>query len=155
MSEDYLPTEDEAMQFAVMLTAGMPPEEAIVYFFEDKDNALAAQPRWLSASTVKAAIKKLQGKSWQHMTADEKIQLALDKHYTELAYFLYSRNYVNLQGQDKAKADTCRTTLEVKQAGLAGKMEPLAVFWNDVKSGKVKLNVPTPAASVPPVEAKH
>lgn len=154
MSEDYLPSADEATQFAVMLTAGMPPEEAILYFFEDKENAIAAIDRWMKAKTVRAAITQLQdGKTWQTMNLDERIRFSLDKHYTELSYYLYSRNYVTLQGADKAKADTARTTLEVKQAGLAGKLEPLAVFWDDVKSGKVKLN--TPAMIAPKIEAKH
>lgn len=154
MSEDYLPSADEAQQFAVMLTAGMPPEEAILYFFEDKENGIAAIDRWMKAATVRAAITKLQnGKTWQAMSLDERITFSLEKHYTELAYYLFSRNYVTLQGADKAKADTARVTLEVKQAGLSGKMEPLALFWNDVKSGKVKLNTPAP---VPPkVEPKH
>lgn len=154
MSEDFLPTADEAQQFAVMLTAGMPPEEAILYFFDEKDNALAAIDRWMKAKTVRSAITQLQGgKTWQTMSLDERIQFALEKHYTELSYYLFSRNYVTLQGADKAKADTARTTLEVKQAGLAGKTEPLAMFWADVKSGKVKLN--TPAIVPPKVESKH
>lgn len=153
MSEDYLPSADEAQQFAVMLAAGMPAEEAIVYFFEEPENALAAVPRWMKAGTVKTAIKALQGKSWQAMTTDEKVAFALEKHYVELAYLLYSRNFVNLTGGDQAKASAARATLEVKQAGLAGKTEPLAQFWSDVKSGKVILNVP---AVVPPkVEPKH
>lgn len=154
MSEDYLPSADEAQQFAVMLTAGMPPEEAILYFFEDKDNALAAIDRWMKAKTVRSAITSLQGgKAWQTMTLDERIEFSLNKHYTELSYYLYSRNYVTLQGADKSKADTARVTLEVKKAGLAGKLEPLSQFWDDVKSGKVKLN--TPAIVPPKVEPKH
>lgn len=152
MSDDFLPTRDEAEAFAVMLSAGVPPAEGIIYFFDEKDAAFAALDRWMTAPAVRAAITELQGKAWQKLTPDERIQVALNKHYAELAYFLYSRNYVDLQGADKTKADTCRITLETKQAGLAGKMEPLAQFWDDIKTGRVKLNMPVgiSPAPVPP-----
>ena len=56
-----------------------------------------------------------------------------------MAYFLYSRNYAELAGQEKQKADTCRTALEAKLAGTSGKLSAVETFWADVVSGKVKL----------------
>jgi hypothetical protein len=75
---------------------------------------------------------------WQEMSLQERIQYAIDKHYAEMAYFLYSRNYADLQGAEKAKADTCRMTLEAKLAGMAGKLDALSQFYADLASGKIK-----------------
>ena len=94
---------------------------------------------WLASSAIKGAILKLQGKSWQDMTLDEKISYSVDKTYAEMAWFLYSHNYSQLMGAEKAKADTCRVALEAKLAGNAGKLGPIESFWQDIKSGKVQL----------------
>ena len=79
------------------------------------------------------------GKSWQEMSLEERIHFSIDKHYSEMAYFLYSHNYSQLVGTDRQKADICRQALEAKIAGTAGKMGPLEQFWADIKTGKVTL----------------
>lgn len=144
------PTKDQALQFALMVQAGMPPIDAIIYFFPDMDpgdlkNTLKG---WQSHDFVQRATHALQGKLWQEMTLEERINYAVDKHYAEMAYYLYSRNYALLQGTDKQKADTCRTALEAKLAGTAGKQSPLYDWWDDVRKGKVKLGGSTPAANL-------
>lgn len=154
MSEDFLPSADEAQQFAVMLSAGMPAEEAILYFLEDPENAVMVAARWVKSAAVRSAVTTIQGSRWQDLSLDDAITFALDKSYREKAYYLYSRNYTALSGADLTKYNTARSTLEVKKAGLAGKTEPLAKFWDDVKSGKVKLNTPAIVPSVK-VESKH
>lgn len=137
------PTKEEALQFALMLKAGMPASSAIWYFFDDPDEdptrVQFELERWVRSKTVRAAINIVQGKSWEKMTLAEQIQFAIDKHYAELAYFLYSHNYSELSGQDKSKADTCRAALEAKLAGMAGKMDALSRFFEDVRLGVVKL----------------
>ncbi|MDP2725952.1 MAG: hypothetical protein Q8P59_00270, partial [Dehalococcoidia bacterium] len=135
-------------QFALMLSAGAPGREAILYFLpeEDLSTALveATLQSWMRSKLVSAAIIASQGKDWQEMTGEEKIKFGIEKHYTEMAYFLYSRNYVELTGAEKTKADTCRQSLEAKLAGMAGKMDALTRFWADVTSGAVKLSGLTP-----------
>lgn len=136
------PTSEQALDFALMLNAGMPPEDAIVYFAEEGQAAeemAEVLPLWLKSKEVASAILTLQGKKWQDMTAEEKIQFAINKHYTEMAYFLYSHNYSTLTGAYKSKADTCRAALEAKLAGTAGKMTALDRFLTDAASGKVKI----------------
>lgn len=139
------PNSDQARQFAVMLSVGAPPSEAIRYFLPEEEMVsptyLAVQAElWLRSKAVQEAVRSIQGKDWTEMTAHERISLAIDKHYTEMAYFLYSRNYVDLGGADKAKADTCRAALEAKLAGTAGKLSAVEQFWSDVVAGKVKLS---------------
>ena len=123
------PSREEALQLATMLAAGAPAQEAIRYFLpEDATEVMSTGQvadflaRWMRSKEVERAIVSIQGKDWRDMTAGEKIQFAINKHYTEMAYYLYSRNYVDLSGQEKAKADTCRVALEAKIAGTAGKM---------------------------------
>ena len=140
------PNTEQATQFALFLSVGAPPSEAIRYFIPEEETVsatyLAVQAeQWLRSKAVQAAVRKIQGgKDWTEMTTSERLQTAIDKHYTEMAYFLYSRNYVDLTGADRAKADTCRASLESKLAGTAGKLSAVEQFWSDVVSGKVKLS---------------
>ena len=122
-----------------MLQAGVPSKEAIMYFFEDEAAAVHYHDRWMRSKFLKEEVNKLQGKAWQEISTDERISRAVDKHYNEMAWYLYSRNYVDLIGADRAKADTCRQALEVKLAGNAGKGTPIEQFWNDVRSGKLNI----------------
>lgn len=135
-------TSDIARQYALMLGAGLPALEAIQYFYPDPLEPGEAQRlvrEWARTREVQDAINLLQGKSWQAMSSDERIRFAIDKHYNELAYFLYSHNYAELSGSEKQKADTCRAALEAKIAGMAGKMGAIEQFWSDVQTGRVKL----------------
>lgn len=134
------PSEEQAFQFAVMLSSGVPSKEAIPYFYPDvpAEDYPAILKLWLKSAAVSAAIEKLQGKRWQEMSLDDRIKYAIEKQYAEMAYFLYSRNYAELGGADKSKADTCRTTLEAKLAGMAGKLDALSQFYQDMRDGKVK-----------------
>lgn len=135
------PTKIEALQFALMLASGMPQIDVIAYFFPDltPTDLKVELDRWTQAPTVRTAILAQMGKAWQDMSLEERIQFAIDKHYSEMAYFLYSHNYSQLVGNDRQKADICRSALEAKIAGTAGKLGPIESFWHDIKTGKVKL----------------
>ena len=146
------PTKETALQFATMLSCGAPAREAITYFLPEEESGAVLPPgqieallqRWMRSKTVQDAILFTQGGDWTEMTFEAKLRFALDKTYTEMAYFLYSRNYAELSGPEKAKADTCRTTLEAKLAGTAGKGDALQRFFDDLNQGRVKLP-PKPA----------
>jgi hypothetical protein len=139
-----MPSKDEALQFAIMLQAGLPASEAILYFIqpEDPQELALVLRKWLASAAVKEATKVLLGKSWTEMTLEEKIKTATDNHYAQLAYFLFSHNYSDLGTTDKAKADTARQALEAKLAGTAGKGDALSQFFSDINSGKIKLGKP-------------
>ena len=136
------PSREDGLQLALMLNSGMPSLDAMRYFYPDDDpeRIRFEHDRWLRTRVVQSAIKTVQnGKSWQDMSLDERVKFAVDKHYSELAYFLYTNNYTLLSGQDRQKADICRAALEAKLAGTAGKMDALTSWFDDVKSGRVKL----------------
>ena len=138
------PTAEEAVQFAVMLDAGLPPESAIRYFYEAADSAeiMAELARWLKSTRVRRAAAELAGKSWTDMTLEERIDASLSRHYNGLAWFLFSTNYANAGQNEKGKLDTARTALEAKKAGQAGRGDPLTRFFDDLNSGKIKLSNP-------------
>lgn len=142
------PTKDEALQLALMLNAGMPSSDAIRYFFspdEDPQRLQFEHERWLRSEAVQKALLQVMGKAWQDMSLDERVKFAVDKHYAEMAYFLYAHNYGELVGTEKQKADTCRQALEAKLAGSAGKMNALSQWFEDVRVGRVKLPSVMPA----------
>jgi murein L,D-transpeptidase YcbB/YkuD len=136
------PDRETAMQFAIMVTSGMPPDEALPYFYPadtPADELRRELKLWLKAPSIQAAVRAVQGKDWQGMSLDEKVRYAIEKHYAELAYFLYSRNYITLSQSDQRKADTARQVLEAKLAGMSGKMDALSQWFEDVRAGRVKL----------------
>lgn len=137
-----MPTKDEALSFAIMLQAGMPSLDAIRYFLPEglgEREARELHDKWVRSKVVADAFLALQGKPWQEMSLDERITWAINKHYGEMAYFLYSRNYAEMGPSDRAKADICRQSLEARQAGNAGKQDTLTKFFEDLKRGSIKL----------------
>lgn len=133
-------TEDEAYAFVTMLSAGLPPEQAILYFTDEDDPRQIAKllARFTRSRMVKAAQKKLLGKNWQEMTLEERIENGLNYHYNALAYLLFSTNYSSVGPADKGKLDSARQALEAKKAGTAGQGDALSRFMNDFRMGKFK-----------------
>src|SRR5687767_14345913 len=132
------------MQYAIMVQAGLPPSEAIGYFAETNEPAeLAAMLiSWQKSRAVQKATALLMKKPWQDMTLDERIRLALDHTYSQMAYLLFSKHYGEVGQVDKGKLDTARQALEAKLAGTAGKGDALSQFFADIKEGKLILNKP-------------
>jgi hypothetical protein len=139
-----LPTEEQASQFAVMVHAGLPPSEAVQYFVttEDPKELNELTRKWQRSRLVGRALSALMGKAWQAMSLEERCRYALDQHYSQLAYILYSNHYAEAALPDKNKLDTARTAIEAKLAGTAGKGDALSQFFDDVRSGRVKLAKP-------------
>ncbi len=142
------PDKESALQFALMLQAGMPSLDAVRYFLPDDCTEASARQQhdaWMKSKLVQDAFLALQGKPWQDMSLEERITYAINKHYGEMAYFLYSRNYAEMGPQDRQKADICRNALEARQAGVAGKQDSLTRFFDDLKRGSIKLGAPMTA----------
>jgi hypothetical protein len=156
--EPRYPTKADARNFALMIQTGFPSKDAIRYFFPDVDDPaflVRAHNKWIKASVVQGAIKELQGgKEWQDLSLEEQIDLSIKKHYSELAYFLYSTNYASLTSPaERQKADTCRQALEAKIAGTSGKLDPAMQWLDDVRRGKIKLG--GAGASIPAPQTGH
>jgi len=134
------PTEEQALQFAIMLNAGLPASDAICYFADSSDPKIVLETlgEWQRDPSVKKAMSKLLRKPWQEMTLEERIDLALEQHYNSLAYLLFSRSYIEAGASEKSKLDTARTSLEAKKAGNAGKGDALSRFFEDLNAGRLK-----------------
>lgn len=135
------PSKEEAFQFATILSVGVPSIDAIQYFLteeEKTDPTLVdrVHRHFLQSGRVARAQTEIMGKPWQDMSLEERIKFSIDKHYGELAYFLYSHNYSQVSGVELTKANTCRQVLEAKLAGLAGTTDPLTRFYEDMRAGK-------------------
>lgn len=141
-----VPSAEAASELALMLASGMPSLEAVAYFVADPDPGLIkhVHDAWMAHELVGAAILKLQGKAWHKLSKDQQLQLAKDKAYAEMGYFIYSHNYSDLTGADLIKYDNCRKAIETKLAGMEGKVEGMQSFWNDLLSGKVGQSVTKP-----------
>lgn len=137
--EPTLPNSFQAAEFALMLHAGVPPLDALAYFVDAGEQAPEIAHKWMHCEAVRKELRTLQGKTFQKMSLEERLQHAIEKHYSEMAYYLHSHNYNDLEGAMKQKADTCRTALEAKLAGMAGKSDAMTQFFNDLAIGKVKL----------------
>jgi|TARA_R100000306_G_scaffold41949_1_gene40832 hypothetical protein len=128
----------QAEQFALILLSGAPVVDAVDYFLDAKASdaqRLAAQQDWPAQEDVLAAIQRYTGgEKWHEMDDAVRMKVALNKHYNEMAYFLWTANYTDMTGNDKLKADTCRIALETKVAGMAGQESPLARFYHDMLS---------------------
>jgi len=128
--------ESDADQLALMLLAGAPAVQAVRYFLDEtatEDEVVSAAETWPSDPAVLTAVRKYSGgESWHKMTTPQRLDLALTKHYNEMAYFLWTISYVECAAADRLKADTCRQALEVKLAGLSGQESPLAKFYADL-----------------------
>ena len=108
----------------MMVLSGVPVGEAVRHFCdaEEEDDRLAGYAeRW-----------PVQDEVWHELTDSTRLDVSLKKHYNEMAYFLWSTNYVELEGSAKVKADTCRAAIEAKVAGMAGKESPLAAFYHNL-----------------------
>jgi hypothetical protein len=144
VSDFPLPTPEQAQQFAVMVHAGLPPTEAILYFIatDDPKTLQEITRKWQRSRNVGLALAKLMSKPWTGMSLEERCRYALDQHYSQLAYLLYSQHYAEVAQGDKTKLDTARSAIEARLAGTAGKGDALSQFFEDLRSGKVKLAKP-------------
>jgi hypothetical protein len=129
-------TSAEADQLALMLLSGAPVSDAVRYFLDPlaaEDLLVEAADLWPAQPEVLAALQRYTGgEAWHRMTDAQRLEVAIKKHYNEMAYFLWTVNYVEAAGAEKVKADTCRVALETKLAGLAGQESPLARFYHDM-----------------------
>ena len=126
----------QAEEFARIILSGVPLTRAARYFLppelEPDDVQAEAHGFWGQEEVQRAMEALTGGVPWQRLSKDERLQIALDKHYAELAYFLWSTNYSELDGAGKQKADTCRQALEAKVAGTAGKGNAMERFYEDL-----------------------
>jgi hypothetical protein len=124
-----------------MLTAGLPQMHAVLYFLPDPDAAHAEEVlrlahAWQRSADVLAAIAQLNGGEWVALDEDRRLQIALDKHHAELAYYLYTTSFTTAAGAELGKLNTARQAIRDKLSGGIDADSPLARFMRDLIEGK-------------------
>lgn len=117
-------TDALALELVKLLHSGIPPVLAIAYFAPDHYDGINEQARkewaqdWLRSPRVAAAVAAFNKGSWHELSKDDRLQLALDKHLAELAYFLMNTPYADAQGTELKKLGEARDaiTAVLKQA---------------------------------------
>lgn len=148
-------TSERARTLALLLMAGLSPSEAVCYFLPERGGHMSAKliatiaARWMRHRETTRAIDALNGGAWHTLAADDRIRLALDKHYAELARFLYTHDYqAALSKEDISKFQQAREALEAKLDGREGD-NPFEQFLEDLKTGKAKLHPARMATPAP------
>ena len=133
------PTPLEAERFAALLHAGLPPHHAIKAFLPPAltaDEVSVWMQEWVRDAQVGVAIEKLQGGRWEELQLGQRVDLALIKQYSEMAYIMIVNHYDTANPQTQRVLDTCRATLETYQAGMAGRVDPLKEFFQTLIAEK-------------------
>lgn len=141
------PSEEQALEFAKLLRAGVPQPDALCYVLGSVEPGVIemALPRWMRARRVVDALATLNGGRWPSLEPDARLDIALDKHYAEMAHYLYTHDYETADGPTLKKLDTARASLETLRTGRLEQNSPFVKFLRSILGAKA--NVPTlPAA---------
>lgn len=138
-------TPDLAYELVKLLHAGLPQLQAMAYLVPEYDRGVSKtlrigwRRRWMNDPLLLDAAKRLNGGEWVSLDAERRLEIALDKHYAELAYFLYTHDYADLEEVDLKKADVAREALAAKlnAAESEGDDAPWTRFVRDLMEGKV------------------
>lgn len=110
-------TAKTAADFAQLLHCGIPAQEALQRLDDtywqacDEPARVEWERKWMRSRPVIAAQRSLHGGDWENLDADERLSLAIKKHFAELAYFLIRNNFAALEGAELAKANIARTSI--------------------------------------------
>lgn len=144
-------TADTAYEFVKLLHAGLSGLDALAYIApdylgtiaEDADAQRALLTAWARSRLVLEATTKLNSAPWQSLDPEARLQIALDKHYAELAYFLYTHDWSEAEGTDLKKATDAREALAKRLEGSDSTTDsPMAAFMRAVQSGEIRMGIP-------------
>lgn len=155
-SDDAAPpmTAKLASVYAQMLHAGCPPLLATEYVAPQlsKEELKATTRLWMGDTLVKAAVEQLIGGAFITLPAEKRYELALQKHLSELAFFLHSNNFNDAAGKDGLEMfKQAREVLKAELKGGTDESDPMQAFARFALD-MVKLQVAekTAASSVAP-----
>lgn len=146
-----------ARQLVQLLHAGVPALTCLAYLAPDYHAALTLEQRkaWylalVGSRAVLDAARELNGGDWQTLDADRRLTLALDKHFAELAHYLYTHDYAEADGNEAKKISEARAAITEKLRGDSeGDDTPFTRMMRDLMEGKLRdadLAPPTAAAT--------
>ena len=160
-------TSETAYEFVQLLHAGLSGLDALAFIAPEYREALAGDAaksqawllQWSRSRLVLEAATTLNHGQWHKLDAEARLAIALDKHYAELAYFLYTHDWATLQGLDLSRATDARTALAKKLEGReASDDSPMLAFMRALQEGNVRWDKPIQLENLgarTPEAAKH
>lgn len=106
-----------ASQFARLLASGAPADVALSYLAPGYYQRCSAHARadWLrevaGSTLVVDAQTALNGADWPSLSAERRLQIALDKHLAERAFFLYTHSYEDAEANELRKLEASAAIL--------------------------------------------
>lgn len=147
------PTEAQAYEFAKLLRSGVPQPDALAYIVGpglDPHTTHSALTLWLRSPAVRDALALLNGGAWPALAPEARLDVALDKHYAEMAYYLYTHDYDQATGPELRKLDTAREALEQQRTGRLQQNSPFMKFLTAIlKPGADLLRLGNGESSMP------
>ncbi len=133
-------TVDLARTFVRIIMAGVPADQALVYcapHVQSADGQAVAVQAWANDPLMAAAVVAFNGAEWHCLDADKRIELALDKHAAELAYFLYAHSFEHAAGDELKKLSDAREALVELTKGEGEPDGPWAQMVKDLMAGTI------------------
>ncbi len=153
-------TRELADQFVKCLSAGLPAATAFAYCapdVSDPRHASTALAKWLNDPLLVLAVNALNGGEWHELEPDRRLEVALDKHFAELAYYLWSHNFAVSDGAELAKLIEARKAITEKMKLDSGEGEdtPFVKAMRDLVSGALGDAAPPLHTAIPVPTPKH
>lgn len=117
--------------FAQLLNAGCPQLQAIGYMFPHLTKTVMTETtrRWVSDPLVTIAVEELQGGAFISLPPERRYELALQKHLSELAFFLHANNYNDAVNKDVLEMfKQAREVLKAELKGGTDESDPMQAF---------------------------
>lgn len=140
-----------ATVYAQMLHAGCPPLLATEYMAPQlsKEVLKATTRLWVADVLVQQAVEQLIGGAFITLPPERRYQLALEKHLSELAFFLHSNNFNDAAGKDGLEMfKQAREVLKAELKGGTDESDPMQAFARFALD-MVKLQVAEKTAASP------
>ena len=120
-----------AGEFAKLLHAGCPQDLAVRYLYPaaGSERVKAVVRAWAGHPEAHRAVEALLGGAWLEMDADRRYGLALDKHFGELAFYLWANNFNTVESREEIeKMKVAREVLLARVKPGAEADNPLEAF---------------------------
>lgn len=117
--------------YAQLLHAGCPGLKAVEYIAPHLtlDEMKDTLKRWLTSALVQAAVEQLHGGAWIALPAEKRYELALQKHLSEAAFFLFANNFNEVGGKEHLEMfKQARELLKAELKGGVDESDPMQAF---------------------------
>lgn len=117
--------------YAQLLHAGCPGLKAVEYIAPHLtlDELKATLKLWQASDLLLTAVEQLQGGAWIHLPAEKRYELALQKHLSEAAFFLFANNFNEAGGKETLEMfKQARELLKAELKGAVDELDPTQAF---------------------------